>query len=202
MMHKLKKVWSVLRTECHFMTLAVCMALCNLLGYARLGSMVRVTLLRLLGFTIGKNTLIRTRVKFSGEFKNLVIGNNTTVNFFGLFDLMDKVIIGNTCQIGPHVSFITSSHQLVSNYQTRRADISAGPITVEDYVWIGANVTILGNVTVGHGSVIAAGSLVNKDVPPDTVVAGVPAKVIKQLAQKPSLPEQPIEGSLKVAALI
>lgn len=58
--------------------------------------------------------------------------------------------------------------------------MKSAPVTIEDNVWIGANVTILPGVVVGRGSVIAAGSVVTKSVPPNSLVAGVPAKVIKE----------------------
>ena len=60
-------------------------------------------------------------------------------------------------------------------------DIGGAPIVIEDNVWIGANVAIMPGVTIGKHSVVAAGSVVTTDVPPDSVVAGVPAKVVRTL---------------------
>jgi acetyltransferase-like isoleucine patch superfamily enzyme len=60
-------------------------------------------------------------------------------------------------------------------------DIEGAPIVIEDNVWLGANVVVMPGVTIGKHSVVAAGSVVTKDVPPDTIVAGVPAKVVKKL---------------------
>ena len=60
-------------------------------------------------------------------------------------------------------------------------DIGGAPVVIEDNVWIGANVTVMPGVTIGKHSVVAAGSVVTTDIPPDTMAAGVPAKIIKKL---------------------
>ncbi|MGX9900552.1 DapH/DapD/GlmU-related protein [Arthrobacter sp. SA17] len=88
--------------------------------------------------------------------------------------------IGTSVAIGPFVRLITDNHLLGS--PTRRAgQVHSLPITIGDGVWIGASVTIIGGIHVGDGAVIAAGSVVTKDVPPNTLVAGVPAVVKRSL---------------------
>lgn len=92
------------------------------------------------------------------------------------------VQIGKCCDIGPGVEFITGSHRIGS--ASRRAGAGrADPIVVGDGCWIGASSLILGGVAIGAGSIVAAGSVVTKDVPPHTLVAGVPARVKRQLLQ-------------------
>lgn len=81
--------------------------------------------------------------------------------------------------IGPNVSIITSGHPLEPS--RRRDGVTAAPIVIERNVWIAAGATIIGGVTVGENSVVAAGAVVTKDVPPNSLVAGVPAKVIRML---------------------
>lgn len=91
-----------------------------------------------------------------------------------------NVTIGDYCNIGAFVRIISDSHEI--SLGTRRAGTLSFPdIIIGNGVFIGASVTILGNVTIGPGAVIAAGSLVNKDVPANTVVGGVPARKIKDL---------------------
>ena len=91
-----------------------------------------------------------------------------------------SITIGNHVLIGPNAQFYTPSHPL--DYRKRREwEIICLPITVEDDVWIGGNVVICQGVTIGARSVVAAGSVVTKDVPPDTMVGGQPAKLIKRL---------------------
>lgn len=90
------------------------------------------------------------------------------------------LIFGSKIMVGPRVSFITAGHDLA----TRQA--TAGPIVVEDGVWIGAGAMILANVTLGAGAVVAAGAVVTRDVAAGTVVGGVPACVLSNPALDPA----------------
>ena len=95
-----------------------------------------------------------------------------------LYD-MSGVDIADDVMIGPNVNIITTGHPL--DPSQRRACIEAKPIVIEKNVWIATGATIIGGVTVGENSVIAAGAVVTKDVPPNSLVAGVPARVIRRL---------------------
>ena len=105
--------------------------------------------------------------------RNVFINQNCT-----LYDL-GGVDIGDDVMIGPNVSIITTGHPLEPSQ--RRAAVTAKPIVIERNVWIAAGATIIGGVTVGENSVVAAGAVVTRDVPPNTLVAGVPAKVVRSL---------------------
>ena len=105
--------------------------------------------------------------------RNVFINQNCTIYDLGGVDIGDDVLIG------PNVSIITSGHPLEPSQ--RRAGVTAAPIVIERNVWIAAGATIIGGVTVGENSVVAAGAVVTHDVPPNTLVAGVPAKVIRSL---------------------
>jgi len=89
--------------------------------------------------------------------------------------------IGEKCQISQGVSIIGSNHSFIPGIpiidQPSRTDKLG--LTIEDDVWIGANSTILPGVTIGEGSIVAAGSVVTRDVPPNVIVAGVPASVLR-----------------------
>tara|TARA_R110001583_G_scaffold181353_1_gene338568 strand:+ start:12202 stop:12705 length:504 start_codon:yes stop_codon:yes gene_type:complete len=114
-----------------------------------------------------------------GGVKNIEIGDDTFINSDIRFGApKDKVIIGSRVQIGPRVMFETVSHGLVYEIGSGRSTMTK-PIIVEDEVWIGAGCIITQGVTVGKGAVIAAGSVVAKNVEPNTVVGGTPAKFIK-----------------------
>lgn len=122
---------------------------------------------------IGNKVTIRRGAEIIGDVQ---IGHEASINRDVY--IRSNTRIGNRVNIGPFVRLITDAHTIRNN--SRRAGaFSQPPITVEDGVWIGASVTILGGVTIGEGSVIAAGALVNRDVPANSVVAGVPAKVIR-----------------------
>ena len=99
-----------------------------------------------------------------------------------LYD-MGGVNIADLVMIGPNVNIITTGHPLPPS--ERRAYVEAKPIFIEQNVWIATGATIIGGVTVGENSVVAAGAVVTKDVPPNSLVAGVPARVIRSLKEHP-----------------
>lgn len=93
--------------------------------------------------------------------------------------------IGDRCDIGPGVEFIPGGH-LVGPHSRRAGDGTARPIEIGDGCWIGARSVILGGVRIGAGCVVAAGSVVTRDVPDNVLVAGVPARIKRQLDGEPS----------------
>lgn len=111
---------------------------------------------------------------------NTVIGKNVFINEGCCFQDQGGIEIGDGCLIGQQVVFATLNHSLSPQ---NRADMVPAPIKAGKKVWIGAHSTILSGVTLGDNSVIAAGAVVTKDVPPNTVVAGVPAKIVKFINQ-------------------
>ncbi len=132
----------------------------------------------------GKNRVPERCHFLSDEIK---IGFATTLgvnNWFG-----GKVQIGNYCQIGADVAFHASNHPITYMTTYINSNLFGGSlknqkvnhsITIGHDVWIGHGVIIVGEVTIGNGVIIAAGSVVTKDVPPYSIVAGVPAKEIKK----------------------
>jgi acetyltransferase-like isoleucine patch superfamily enzyme len=107
--------------------------------------------------------------------RNVFINQNCTFYDLGGLDIGDDVLIG------PNVSLITSGHPIAPS--ERRNGVIAKPIVIGRNVWIAAGATIIGGVTVGENSVVAAGSVVTKDVPPNTLVGGNPARVIRSIAE-------------------
>jgi acetyltransferase-like isoleucine patch superfamily enzyme len=104
---------------------------------------------------------------------NVFINQNCTFYDLGGLDIADDVMIG------PNVNIITTGHPLEPS-QRRTATIGK-PIVIEKNVWIAAGVSIIGGITIGENSVVAAGSVVTKDVPPNTLVGGNPARVIRSI---------------------
>lgn len=111
----------------------------------------------------------------------IYIGQRVFINQNCTFYDLADIRIDDDVMIGPNVSIITASHPVEPS--KRRSYLIGKPIVIEKNVWIAANVTIIGGVTVGENSVIAAGSVVTKDVPPNTLVGGNPAKVIRQIVE-------------------
>lgn len=109
---------------------------------------------------------------------NLYIGESTWISPGAIIHthLDADIRIGARCDIGPSVEFITGSH-VIGTYQRRAGDGTASPISIGDGCWIGARTVILGGVSIGAGSVVAAGSVVTRDVPANVLVAGIPAKI-------------------------
>jgi acetyltransferase-like isoleucine patch superfamily enzyme len=102
------------------------------------------------------------------------IGRNTRISQGCTIDLRSGLAIGNNVSVSPEVMILAGSHDV---HAPRFNDI-AGFVTIEDYVWIGARAIVLPGVTLGRGAVVAAGSVVTKNVAPMTIVAGVPAKPV------------------------
>lgn len=111
---------------------------------------------------------------------NLRVGSRTFANF-GLVALdVAAIVIGDDVQIGPNVQLLTPTHPVEA--EARRAKWeSAQPITVNDNVWLGGGVIVLAGVTIGQDSVIGAGAVVTRDIPPSAVAVGNPARVIRRL---------------------
>lgn len=110
--------------------------------------------------------------------RNIKVGKNVFINHACTFMDRGGITIEDNTKIGPKVNLITSNHPLDPSH---RREVMSSPIWIKRNVWIGAAATILSGVTIGENSVVAAAAVVTQDVPPNTVVAGVPAKVIRTL---------------------
>jgi len=112
----------------------------------------------------------------------LVIGDNTTINYSTGISVERKVEIGNNCVIaGETMIFDNNSHGLHYENGRKMTTDDVSPIKIEDHVWLGMRSFILKGVTIGKGAVVAANSLVTKDVPSMTLVGGNPAEIIKRI---------------------
>jgi acetyltransferase-like isoleucine patch superfamily enzyme len=110
--------------------------------------------------------------------KNITIGKNVFFNTGCSFQDRGGISVGNGSMLGMNVTIATLNHGLSSE---SRNTTYPSPVKIGENVWIGSNATILPGVTIGDNSVVAAGAVVTKDVPESSVVAGVPAKVIKEI---------------------
>jgi hypothetical protein ELI_0084 len=110
--------------------------------------------------------------------KNITVGKNVFINSGCCFQDQGGITIGDGALIGHQVVLATLNHDLNPE---RRKSMKAAPIVIGKNVWIGAHATVLAGVSIGDNAVIAAGAVVTKDVPPMTVVAGIPAKTVKSV---------------------
>ena len=153
---------------------------------------------------IGNNVLIKSRVEFipNNNLRSIMIGDNSEIHEYCVLRTFSKtgyihigqntslnrngmiwgaggITIGNDVRIGPRVNIATNNHIFQDRNQLiRKQGVTTEKVVIEDDIWIGANVTILAGVTIGKGSVIGAGSVVNKEIPPYSIYAGIPAKKI------------------------
>jgi acetyltransferase-like isoleucine patch superfamily enzyme len=145
----------------------------------------RTAILRAGGLSIGEHSLVMGPVHLSGTGDDRAlfsIGSGTLISGPLRVALGARLSIGDNVYIGHDVALLTVGHE-VGPTDRRCGERFASPIDIGNGVWIGSCVTILAGVRVGAGAVVAAGAVVTRDVPDNTLVAGVPAAVIRDLEQ-------------------
>jgi acetyltransferase-like isoleucine patch superfamily enzyme len=138
---------------------------------------IRERLGEIIGSRLDKSTIIFTPF-FTNFGRFIQIGKNVFINHACTFLDMGGITIEDDVLIGPKVNLITENHPL--NPADRKA-LFAKPIIIKRNAWIGAAATVMPGVTIGENSVVAAGAVVTKDVPDNTIAGGVPAKAIKAI---------------------
>lgn len=128
---------------------------------------------------LGKNPMVQPSFKCDYGY-NITAGDNLYVNFDAVFLDVCPITIGDNCFMAPRVCIFTAWHPLVSDERNTLQE-GGSPVTIGDNVWIGGNTTINPGVTIGSNVVIGSGSVVTKDIPDNVVVAGNPAKVLREI---------------------
>ena len=121
---------------------------------------------------------------------NIHVGRNCFINYNSVFLDVAPITLGDNVLVGPNVTLATPNHPFVAeeraytDYPNGCHELEyAQPITIGDNCWLCASVTVCGGVTIGAGSIIAAGAVVTRDIPPNSIAAGVPAKVLRQIGE-------------------
>ena len=133
----------------------------------------------------GKHVYLRPSCSDFKGLWNMTVGDYTSIPKGATFYCTEAPLtIGKKVIFGPHPTIITGDHRVdvIGKYimdSTEKLPENDAPVVIEDDVWTGANVTILKGVTIGRGSVIAAGAVVTKSCPPYSIIGGVPAKALK-----------------------
>jgi acetyltransferase-like isoleucine patch superfamily enzyme len=131
-------------------------------------------------FSLGERSVIESFSCINNAVGDVVIGHHTRIGLHNT--IIGPVTVGNHVNLAQGITVTALNHNFAdASLRIDEQGVSTLPVTIEDDVWIGANAVVLPGVTVGTHSVVAAGAVVSRDVPPYSLVAGVPAKVIKKL---------------------
>lgn len=142
---------------------------------------LRRSLMEQLFGSVGENVYLEP--DFICEFgKNIFIGHDVYINFGAVFLDCSRISIGNHVLIGPNVGMYSANHSLDPDERAQGALIG-GRITIGDKAWIAGDVKIMAGVTIGEGAVIGCGSVVTHDIPPRTLAAGNPCRVIRPISE-------------------
>jgi maltose O-acetyltransferase len=141
----------------------------------------RASILRQMGVQIGQNSTIEAPF-YCVYGKNIQIGDHVYLNYSCTILDCNEVRIGHHVMIGPLVQIYTPDHVLEAEARNQGWEV-AKPIVIEDNVWLGGGAILLPGVRIGRNAVVGAGAVVSRDVPENTVVAGNPARVIREIEQ-------------------
>ena len=131
-------------------------------------------------FSLGNYSVIESFACINNAVGDVIIGDHTRIGLHNT--IIGPVDIGNHVNLAQGITVTALNHNFSdTNKRIDEQGVSTNPVTIEDNVWVGANAVILPGVTIGEHCVVAAGAVVTKDVPPHSLVAGVPAKVIKNI---------------------
>ena len=131
-------------------------------------------------FSLGDYSVIESFACINNAVGDVMIGDHTRIGLHNT--IIGPVTIGSHVNLAQGITVTALNHNFEdSEKRIDEQGVSTSAVTIEDDIWIGANAVVLPGVTIGHHSVVAAGAVVTKDVPPHSLVAGVPAKVIKQI---------------------
>ena len=131
-------------------------------------------------FSLGDYSVIESFACINNAVGDVIIGDHTRIGLHNT--IIGPVTIGSHVNLAQGITVTALNHNFEdSDKRIDEQGVSTTPVTIEDDIWIGANAVILPGVTIGNHSVVAAGAVVTKNVPPHSLVAGVPAKIIKQI---------------------
>ena len=143
----------------------------------------RETILREIMGTYGEGLYIIPPIYANCGLSNVHVGKNVVINFNA--NLVDdgEIFIGDDCMIGPNCNIVTSVHPVSPKLRKHKLQFNK-PVHIGNNVWLGAGVTVLPGIKIGDNSIVGAGSVVTHDVEPNTIVAGVPARLLRHITEE------------------
>ena len=146
---------------------------------------IRARIYRLAGIKIGAGSFIMGNLELLGVqkdfYRNLEVGSDVLISNHVTINLDEKVIVGDNVTLSPFVRIYTSTHKVGPSSRRCLHGEIVKPVIIEKGSWVALGATILPGVRIGYGSIVAAGAVITRDIPPNSFVAGVPGKVIKNL---------------------
>lgn len=143
----------------------------------RLTNDMRLLRLKMLGVQVGKGVRIYGRIMIIGDPCKLVIGDGTSINEGVFLNVRASVTLGKRVHLSPYAQIHTGSLEL----RARDKQHHSAPVVIGDDVWVASGAVVAQGVTISNGCVIAANSVVTKDIPSSVMVGGAPAKIIRDL---------------------
>jgi maltose O-acetyltransferase len=128
---------------------------------------------------VGEDVCVRPPFRIEYGYQTR-IGARTFVNYGAVFLDVGEIVLGADVQIGPNVQLLTATHP-IEPVPRRDKWESSEPITIEDNVWLGGGVIVCPGVTIGENTVVGAGAVVPRDLPPNVVAVGNPARIVKRI---------------------
>lgn len=167
-------------TEIHAIVAQNAPKIAELSGAFRTPEQIRAVLAEMTGSDIPDD--LHVNLPFYSDFgKHIRIGKNVFINSGAMFTDLGGITLEDDVLIAPRVNILTVNHP---EDPAMRRGLILKPVVIKKGAWIGAGATVLPGVTVGENAIVAAGAVVGKDVPPNTIVGGVPAKVIREIRRE------------------
>lgn len=177
---KLYKVMGGTYEDTHYYEYLELMERYNSLGYTKEGEMKKQQILKELFAEAGEDSYIQAPYHAMWGGHHVHLGKNVYINFNCTFVDDAQIYIGDGTMIAPNATIIAASHPVSPSLREKGYGCNK-PVYIEKNVWLASNVTVLPGVHIGDNSIIGAGSIVTKDIPPNVIALGNPAKIVREI---------------------
>lgn len=177
---KIYNVWKLTDSDTDYLKYLRLMEKYNSAGYTKKGEKKKRRILKELFAQVGENAYIQAPYHAMCAGRHVHLGNNVYINFNCTFVDDAQIYIGDNTMIAPNVTIISASHPVSPKLRKEGCGCNK-PVYIGKNVWLASNVTVLPGVHIGDNSIIGAGSVVTKDIPPNVIAMGCPATVKREI---------------------